>query len=101
MSEILPRTAFTAALQTDFTVLDDPNAPFFLRLVQVNDGYASPGWETFVLLFHGPLAHFLPQATYRVGHDQLGEFDIFLVPVGKGKNEFHYEAVFNRLLPPS
>jgi hypothetical protein len=99
MSEAVTRSAFAACLDTDFIVVANPDAPFPLRLIQVNEGYANPGWDTFTLLFQGPPQNFLPQATYRLRHEQLGELDIFLVPVGQDKSGFHYEAVFNRRLP--
>ena len=101
MSESLTRTAFAACLDTEFIVVDNPAAPFALRLTQVNEGYANAGWDTFSLLFRGPADRFLPQATWRLKHEQLGEFDIFLVPVGQDKSGFDYEAVFNRMLPSS
>jgi len=38
----------------------------------------------------------LPQATYTLEHTELGELDIFLVPVGPdGGGRQQYEAVFN------
>jgi hypothetical protein len=55
--------------------------------------------ESFSLVFHGPRARFLPQATYQVTHARLGDFPLFLVPIGADEEHFRYEAVFNRLAP--
>jgi hypothetical protein len=39
----------------------------------------------------------LPQHIYRLIHAQLGELDLFLVPIQKRKTGIHYEVVFNLL----
>jgi hypothetical protein len=51
----------------------------------------------FSLLFGGPLDIVLPQKTYRVEHDRLEPFDLFLVPIGPDPERrlMLYEAVFN------
>ncbi|MEP6635303.1 MAG: hypothetical protein ABJB97_01165, partial [Acidobacteriota bacterium] len=51
--------------------------------------------ERFSVFFTGPVEVFLPQATYSFEHESMGEFLIFLVPVGKIENGFRYEGVFN------
>lgn len=60
-------------------------------------GSASGGAASgsFAILFHGPVNAALPQRMYRFEHEVLGTFDLFIVPVGRDKNGFHYEAVFN------
>jgi hypothetical protein len=37
----------------------------------------------------------LPQAIYRLRHDDMGEVEIFLVPIGKDQHGASYQAVFN------
>jgi hypothetical protein len=49
----------------------------------------------FNLTFRGPLSPLLPQRTYRLVHPQLGELELFLVPLGPQGGEQRYEAVFN------
>jgi hypothetical protein len=59
-------------------------------------GTARPGGRTpFILLFQGPLAPILPQATYRFEHHDLPALDIFIVPVGPQGDRMRYEAIFN------
>ena len=53
------------------------------------------GSECFVLKFSGTQT--LPQNTYRIEHDALGRFDLFLVPAGKDKKGVYTQAVINRL----
>lgn len=49
----------------------------------------------FSLLFHGPADPMLLQATHQVKHEALGEFGLFLVPVGRTDDGFEYEAAFS------
>jgi len=48
----------------------------------------------FSLVFRGPLEPILPQRIYRFEHDALGEFDLFIVPIGPDDSGMQYEAVF-------
>jgi hypothetical protein len=48
----------------------------------------------FSLVFRGPLEPILPQRIYRFEHDALGEFDLFIVPIGPDESGMQYEAVF-------
>ena len=49
----------------------------------------------FSVYFHGPGDFFLPQRIYKLEHEQLGEQELFLVPVGQNERGFRYEAVFS------
>jgi hypothetical protein len=51
--------------------------------------------QPFNLLFRGPLKPLLPQRTYRLANELLGELELFLVPLGPEGGEQRYEAVFN------
>jgi hypothetical protein len=69
-----------------------------LELVEVTDGGAAAGQvERFSALFRGPLETFLPQRTYALEHEQLGNVELFIVPVRQDSEGFYYEAVFNRV----
>lgn len=49
----------------------------------------------FSMLFVGPREAFLPQMTYVLSHETLGEhLDIFLVPIEQNASGYLYEAVF-------
>lgn len=48
----------------------------------------------FDLLFRGPAAPVHPQGTYVLTHAELGELEIFLVPVGADDQGVRYEAAF-------
>lgn len=53
--------------------------------------------SSFSLIFEGKMENFFPQGMYKFLHTQLGEFDIFIVPIGPepGNNQMRYEAIFN------
>lgn len=48
----------------------------------------------FSLAFRTTLSAALPQCIYRVEHDELGVYDIFLVPIGPDEVGMVYEAIF-------
>jgi hypothetical protein len=50
--------------------------------------------KPFSLLFRGPLTPVWQQRIYRVEHDGMGSFDLFLVPVGPKNGGMEYEAIF-------
>jgi hypothetical protein len=49
----------------------------------------------FSAYFYGPGDFFLPQRIYKLEHEQMGEVELFLVPVGQDQRGFRYEAVFS------
>lgn len=54
--------------------------------------------QPFSLLYRGPAAPILEQGIYRLAHGELGELELFLVPLGpdrEGGDAILYEAVFN------
>ena len=57
--------------------------------------HARGDMERFSLYFRGPAGALLPQRTYHVEHPEMGEMDIFLVPVEQDARGFRYEAVFS------
>ena len=52
----------------------------------------------FSMIFHGPLTPIAPQSIYDLSHAQLGQLQIFLVPIGPDKQtrqNMQYQAIFN------
>lgn len=60
-----------------------------------NKAVERQGMERFSAFFQGPAQPLLPQHVYLMEHDQMGEFEIFLVPVSQDERGLRYEAVFN------
>ena len=52
------------------------------------------GMARFSIFFNGP-GVYLPQSLYHLEHEQMGELDVFLVPVSGNQDGYRYEAVFN------
>ena len=52
------------------------------------------GREPFALLFVGPPEPILPQRIYVFQHPGLGQFEIFIVPIGVDGEGTRYEAIF-------
>ena len=48
----------------------------------------------FSLVFRGPVEPALPQGTFRVSHEELGDLELFLVPIGRDDGGVRYEAAF-------
>lgn len=75
-----------------FTV---PAAGIELVLASAADmGAGTREGGAFSLYFHGPADPMLLQAIHELKHDELGEFGLFLVPVGRTDDGFEYEAAF-------
>jgi hypothetical protein len=96
----LTKGMFQENLNTRFWLLAEGLEPCALDLVEVANGYSTPKQEQFSLRFRGDRANIYPQRIYAVKHDSIGEFELFLVPVGRDDSGTFYEAVFNRLVKP-
>ena len=94
----LKPTMFTEHVSTQFDVLDDPSRVFCLTLINVVEHVKTERQEVFSLFFHGPSNQFVSQGIHKLKHSTLGELELFLVPVGKDKDGFQYEAAFNNLI---
>jgi hypothetical protein len=97
MSAPLTEKEFSKHLNTKFRVASEQ--PIELELAEVK-GYLSKaheqsGMERFSAFFNGPREPFLRQRVYALEHDQMGAFELFLVPIGTDENGLRYEAVFN------
>jgi hypothetical protein len=89
---------FRAVVFSEFLVSDASGAvPARVRLSAITDGQADARIEQFSLTFNGG-GTVLPDGTYRFHHDQLGEFDLFIVPVSGGDSTaVVYHACITRL----
>jgi hypothetical protein len=68
-----------------------------LELAEVSELKVFPQQEQFALVFRGPNEIMLTQGSRLLTHEQLGELELFMVPVGQEPAGLLYEAVFNRL----
>ena len=99
MTTKLTEETFAKHLNTKFRVNLNLPEPIELELVEVkgyqNKAEEQGGMERFSAFFSGPSDVLLAQRTYPMQHEQMGEFELFLVPIGRAENGLRYEAVFN------
>lgn len=97
MLENLTAATFSEVLNTKFRFHLSETDLLELEVIKVEEMGSSPRQERFSILFQGPLDQVLLQGMYRVEHDQLGTFDLFIVPIAKEEEGIVYEAAFNRI----
>ena len=94
----LTEEEFARHLNSKFQLKID-DATLELKLVEVKAYMPGvneqAGMERFSVFFDGPGNTRLPQSVYSLTHEQMGQFDIFLVPISGDEKGFRYEAVFN------
>jgi hypothetical protein len=92
--------SFSRHLNTQFRVIVESAEPVKLSLVEVavrkSEPHEQAGMERFSTFFYGPAKFLLPQKTYDLVHPEMGEMQLFLVPIGEEPKGIKYEAVFNR-----
>jgi len=79
-------------------VVDEPGAPAIeLTLGEVESfrNYAKLAREPFGLIFTTRGNFVLPQRIYTLRHADLGQMQIFMVPVGREGDVTSYQAIFN------
>jgi hypothetical protein len=96
MSDNLTSKNFSAHLHTNFRISMAGADPVLLELVEVVESNLSPAMEQFSVFFLGPPT--LGQGIRHFEHDQMGSFDLFLVPVKAEGGKVRYEAAFARFL---
>jgi hypothetical protein len=95
------RTKFRAILDSaNFVEIELAEANTLTYPGQPQSGAKGPMQDSFSLVFHGPDNRFLPQRMYPFEHDQIGRFELFIVPIGHKPGIIQYQAIFNRLTKP-
>ena len=90
LADIRDVSIFAEQLGTQFCIELESDHYIGARLVEADavrgrtDDEASLAREPFSLLFEVDGGMNLPQKTYQVRHETLGELPLFLVPVGTG-----------------
>jgi len=91
----LQRRTYVPLVGSDFRVTPPSSRTLRLKLIEAKE-LPSAG-ESFSLLFRGKVDPETTSGTYRIVHPQLGQFDLFLGPVGRGVKGLDLEAVINRI----
>lgn len=91
------RQDFSACLDQDFEIVFS-DGTLSAKLVEAKQwGSDQPAnvRQPFTLTFRGAGNVRLPQGTYKMRNAQLGEMEIFIVPIAGDANSSTFEAVFN------
>ena len=95
----LTEKEFSKHVNTTFVATLDGGGHAELELDEVKAYPGHPGdqqgLERFSVYFKGPATPFLPQHTYNIKHEEMGEFELFIVPLSRNEQGSRYEAVFN------
>jgi hypothetical protein len=99
--EWLTHEHFAPLVGQDMAVDAGPHGAVTMRLVEATAGtqQGGPGPEgqqrlQFSLVLLAPDGQVLPQGTYAVTHEAVGEQHLFLVPLGRDDAGVRYEAAF-------
>jgi hypothetical protein len=88
---------FSVHLDEDFAVALPEGDDVALRLIEARSLGPSPAEgmrAPFSIIFRGPADRPLGQGTHHVAHDDVGAFELFLVPIQPDAVGPLYEAVF-------
>jgi hypothetical protein len=91
---------FSEHLGSPFRIHLDGSEQFDVELISATALGGSTGDEVadlrqpFSIVFRGPGDLVLPQRIYRMEHDQIGSFELFIVPIGPDEKGLRYEAIF-------
>ena len=91
---------FSGHVGSVFRIYPGPGDLLEFELISVTGLGGSPEGESsghrqpFSIVFRGPRDVLLPQRIYRMEHDRIGSFDLFIVPIGPDEKGLRYEAIF-------
>jgi hypothetical protein len=95
--EKLTREMFAEQLNTNFVARLDNQRTAEFHLYEVATMKSAPGQEQFSLFFRSSEMS-LGQGTFQMEHPGIGNFPLFLVPIGPDAQGMRYEAAFNRFI---
>ena len=106
MLETLKLETFAQHLKSKFMVKTDQvgaaaavaAAAVEVELIEAQAAGSTPGQEQFSITFRGPLNAPLRQGMHRFEHAEMGEFDLFIVPIKRDQEGMYYEAAFARMV---
>ena len=91
----LKDTDFKPLINQTFTAIQSDSPSFELLEVSLLGNEPANGErQAFSLLFRSKNTSSPQQSIYQLNHEELGELEIFLVPIGPDQQGMLYEAVF-------
>ena len=98
MVDRLNRSVFSDVLGSTFRLHLDEGGTVDLELIEASELKRQADTverDPFSLVLRGPKDTILPQQIYTFEHDTIGQFGMFIVPIGPDDTGMLYEAVFN------
>ena len=97
----LTHEEFSKHLNTTFRIRLNDERTIDARLIDVSERLVSPRQERFSIVFLSSNEVLIGQGIAQFEHDEMGTFQLFIVPIGRDERGTQYEAVFNRLVKKS
>jgi hypothetical protein len=100
MLESFTVETFSGHVGETFQIHPDISNPLDVELISASslgeesESAGSNRRQPFSIVFRGPGDVLLPQRIYRIEHEEIGVFDLFLVPIGPDEKGLRYEAIF-------
>lgn len=93
---------FTPHLGETFHIRPDSSDSLAVQLIEATElpggsagaARVGPPRTPFSIVFRGPGDVLLPQGIFRIEHDTIGTFELFLVPIGPDEQGLLYQAIF-------
>lgn len=98
MAATLDYDMFAKELNATFRIQVNPEQTVEAELVNVSEHLVSKVQDRFSIVFRTSNEVFLGQGQRDFHHERMGDFSLFLVPIGRDEHGTSYEAVFNRLV---
>lgn len=98
MADALDYDTFAKELHTRFRIQINPEQTVEAELVHISEHLMSNLQDRFAIVFRTANDVFLGQGQRDLHHERMGDFSLFLVPIGRDEQGTSYEAVFNRLV---
>ncbi len=93
--------AFVGSLGSAYSVLESGDLPLGntageLRLCEVSPQVTDAGFSSYSLVFQSKVPLATGQGCYALRHDNLGAFEVFLVPIQGTTGHAEYQAIFTQ-----
>jgi hypothetical protein len=91
-------TTFQPLVGSRFVATLSDGRTFDFELKEAREGQSNERVHQFALMFRGPAAPQLPQQIVNLSNPEVGDMDIFIVPISADASCVMYEAVFSRMI---
>ena len=94
----LTHEEFSRHLNTKFGIRLSDEQVIEAELAELSELLLSARQERFAIVFRASNEVLIDQGLHRFEHNEMGTFNLFIVPIGRDERGTYYESVFNRLV---